>query len=689
MWLFFFFLKALARPPTYKCHKKYSATPPTYKISWEVPIITKISVDSPAAAAAKIVLGTTAERAEKKRLAQKIATAGKEDKRRRAAETAKIDTMYHATVAERDRAVAHRKMLCSTRVAAGTNGSATTSTIADVRATCERLAAAAQALRQRLAQYKEETVDADARKARVRLLASVNRPQPATAPVTTLTTTGSTTAQSRQQGRRAENLVRPPQVITARDAAAAADTNRLLAQITTTPSDDDDHYDGNDDERDIRADPALSIIASKYRARAGRAFAQIFHGQWYMGRITKRRVYRAKLTWWIDFDDGDDVEHTTQQAAGWFARWENAALVASAGVPPFDDGARGGTDPVRRPAPLRPSPLSVLRCAKGHELQSEEISNEDMMCDECETVFGKGVALHGCKICDHDVCNACAAKLHKPPSATNRATTTFSSTTPTAVPLPTTTMAVDNVDAVDACTGGNYDGDGAPTAAATATMTTMTVPPTVQTSMSARLGTRPATTVTPTNVLPKRPMAMRLGNRNTGNDGTRPQPQKRGRDQQQHDASRECSSSDSSSSDSSSESIVRRSPLKEPLDPDRSADEDGPQHKKKRKNDDNHDSFLGDDHEDMVVEVLGGDEGHKKEEQKKNNDDDKFLDDESHLHHEDMDVEGPGGDEEQKKKKKKKRKGKSSGEKKRHQNRKKNDGGGLKGQARVPSPSEG
>ena len=666
-----------------------------------------IWVDSPAAAAAKIVLGTTAERAEKKRLAQKIATAGKEDKRRRAAETAKIDTMYHATVAERDRAVEHRKMLCSTRRAAGTNGSATTNAIADVRATCKHLAAAAQALRQRLAEYKEETVDAGARKARVRLLASVNRPQPATTPVTTLTTTESTAAQSRQQGRRAEHLVRPPQVITARDAAAA-DTNRLLAQTTTPPSDDDGYYDGNDDERDIRADPALSITASKYRARAGRAFAQIFHGQWYMGRITKRRVYRAKLTWWIDFDDGDDVEHTTQQAAGWFARWENAALVARAGMPPFDDGARGGTDPVRRPAPLRPSPLSVLRCAKGHELQSEEISGEDMMCDECETVFGKGVALHGCKLCDHDVCNACAAKLHKPPSATTRTTTTTVTTKPTAVPLFATTMTADNFDAADACNGDHDDGDDAPAAAATATATSTTVPPqeptprpAVRVPVTARLGTtRPATTATSTSVPPKRPMAMRLGNRSTGNGGCmRQQPRKRGRDQQ-HDASGECSSSDSSSdstvSDRSSSSGSSKSTDNQMMrNMEKLSDNE---HGQKRRREQQHgasgersstdgssdsDSTLSSDGSSstscssksadaaiagshpnprenqqctpMDVEGLTGDDGPQHKKKKKNDDADKFHDDELHRHHTDMDVEVPGGDEDQKAKKKKRR----------------------------------
>jgi hypothetical protein len=92
-------------------------------------------------------------------------------------------------------------------------------------------------------------------------------------------------------------------------------------------------------------------------------------------------------------------------------------------------------------------------------------------------------------------------------------------------------------------------------------------------------------------------MAMRLGNSNIG---------KRGRDQQ-HDAGEKCSISDSSS-DSSSDNIVRRSPLKEPLDLDRLADEDGPQKKKKNNDDDN------DDHEDMIVEVLGEDGEHKKEE---------------------------------------------------------------------------
>ena len=167
------------------------------------------------------------------------------------------------------------------------------------------------------------------------------------------------------------------------------------------------------------------------------------------------------------------------------------------------------------------------------------------MCDECKTVFEIGVALHSCETCDHDVCNACATKLHKPPSATNQATTTILSTAPTAVPLSTTTMtAAGNLGAVDTCTGGDDDGDDAPTAAITGTTTTMTVPPTVQKPMSERLGNRLATTVTSTTVPSKRPMAMRLGNANTGNGGCmRLQQHKRGCDQQ-HDASGECTNSD-------------------------------------------------------------------------------------------------------------------------------------------------
>ena len=56
--------------------------------------------------------------------------------------------------------------------------------------------------------------------------------------------------------------------------------------------------DHDDDVRDISADPALAIIASKHRPRVRRAFAQYFHGHWYMGRITRR---------WIEFNDGDEL----------------------------------------------------------------------------------------------------------------------------------------------------------------------------------------------------------------------------------------------------------------------------------------------------------------------------------------------------------------------------------------------
>jgi hypothetical protein len=87
----------------------------------------------------------------------------------------------------------------------------------------------------------------------------------------------------------------------------------------------------------------------------------------------------------------------------------------------------------------------------------------------------------------------------------------------------------------------------------------------------------------------------------------------------------------------SSDRIVRRPPLKGPLDPDRladedsstaetrthssdverAADEDGPQHKKKKSGDDDDDKSPDADRDDIDVEVPGGDGGEPKKKTKK------------------------------------------------------------------------
>ena len=57
------------------------------------------------------------------------------------------------------------------------------------------------------------------------------------------------------------------------------------------------------------------------------------------------------------------------------------------------------------------SPLVCTRnCTGGHGLSSHFAPNDTFSCDNCEVRVAEGAELHGCDICDYDLCLECFSK---------------------------------------------------------------------------------------------------------------------------------------------------------------------------------------------------------------------------------------------------------------------------------------
>jgi len=83
-----------------------------------------------------------------------------------------------------------------------------------------------------------------------------------------------------------------------------------------------------------------------------------------------------------------------------------AVLDFAATMAPFDSSSGGGVPAAAAPAPVVEPPAEVC-CPDGHSLKSFQTPNDSFSCDQCQSKWPTDSAMHGCRMCNFDLCPGC------------------------------------------------------------------------------------------------------------------------------------------------------------------------------------------------------------------------------------------------------------------------------------------